>query len=399
MSTLSAATVLVAVQAMFSELVSGVLAVVVSQTRSDNETITQLLRFSGNVNIISLESFGADYQPYLKDFGPVRWSTCLRCFDYLDEQLAIGKAASIQRKCVVIVDVSEALHSTRQRSMNILTLLYLYLIDRFGCAPDDAIRFFDVYQADMIIPYHDASRHDDDFGVTISDVGRALAHVHHRTDWLSKAFPPMMDHAVFDRMVDEGDRSWIVPGKLLATSCPCSDASDALSLERLLPLLRADGVNTLISLNFDIHYDRKVCSSFGIRQVELPFEDGGNPPDHVTQRFFDIMRSPGSVVALHCKAGLGRTGTLAAMYLAVDHSFSAREAIAWCRLCRPGCVIGPQQHFLEEFVIRGFSDLRNPTPVLTRKRALAVQLSPRPARSGTPSRDVLRYPTPQRLRQ
>mmetsp|Transcript_35642 Transcript_35642/g.71425 ORF Transcript_35642/g.71425 Transcript_35642/m.71425 type:complete len:115 (+) Transcript_35642:2-346(+) len=29
-----------------------------------------------------------------------------------------------------------------------------------------------------------------------------------------------------------------------------------------------------------------------------------------------------------------------------NKGFSAREAIAWMRLCRPGCVIGQQQHFL-----------------------------------------------------
>ncbi len=31
--------------------------------------------------------------------------------------------------------------------------------------------------------------------------------------------------------------------------------------------------------------------------------------------------------------------------------FSAKEAIAWMRLCRPGSVLGHQQHFLLMFVI------------------------------------------------
>ena len=51
-------------------------------------------------------------------------------------------------------------------------------------------------------------------------------------------------------------------------------------------------------------------------------------------------------MALHCMAGLGRTGTLLSLALMRDYQFTAREAIAWCRLCRPGCVIGPQQQFL-----------------------------------------------------
>ena len=37
-----------------------------------------------------------------------------------------------------------------------------------------------------------------------------------------------------------------------------------------------------------------------------------------------------------------------AIYIMKYFNFTAREAIAWLRICRPGCVIGPQQHFLAE---------------------------------------------------
>ncbi|MGH0132814.1 UNVERIFIED_CONTAM: hypothetical protein FKN15_050678 [Acipenser sinensis] len=47
-------------------------------------------------------------------------------------------------------------------------------------------------------------------------------------------------------------------------------------------------------------------------------------------------------------AGLGRTGTLIACYLMKHYKFTAAETIAWIRICRPGSIIGPQQHFLEE---------------------------------------------------
>lgn len=47
-------------------------------------------------------------------------------------------------------------------------------------------------------------------------------------------------------------------------------------------------------------------------------------------------------------AGLGRTGTLIACYIMKHYRFTHSEAIAWVRICRPGSIIGPQQHFLEE---------------------------------------------------
>ncbi len=46
---------------------------------------------------------------------------------------------------------------------------------------------------------------------------------------------------------------------------------------------------------------------------------------------------------MHCKAGLGRTGTLIACYMMKHYQMTAAECIAWLRIVRPGSVIGPQQ--------------------------------------------------------
>jgi hypothetical protein len=52
---------------------------------------------------------------------------------------------------------------------------------------------------------------------------------------------------------------------------------------------------------------------------------------------------------VHCKAGLGRTGVLICAYMIKHFGFSAEEAMGYIRVCRPGSVIGPQQHYLVHY--------------------------------------------------
>lgn len=51
---------------------------------------------------------------------------------------------------------------------------------------------------------------------------------------------------------------------------------------------------------------------------------------------------------MHCKAGLGRTGSLIGCYIMKHWRWTALETIAWLRICRPGSIIGHQQDWLEE---------------------------------------------------
>ena len=63
-----------------------------------------------------------------------------------------------------------------------------------------------------------------------------------------------------------------------------------------------------------------------------------------------IVENTQHAVAVHCKAGLGRTGTGICAYMMHEAGMTAEEAIGYCRLCRPGSVVGCQQHFLKVLV-------------------------------------------------
>ena len=66
----------------------------------------------------------------------------------------------------------------------------------------------------------------------------------------------------------------------------------------------------------------------------------------LVQSFLQLCEAEKGAIAVHCKAGLGRTGTNIAAYMIKHYGYSAKETIAWCRLCRPGSVVGPQQQYL-----------------------------------------------------
>jgi hypothetical protein len=84
----------------------------------------------------------------------------------------------------------------------------------------------------------------------------------------------------------------------------------------------------------------------GLKHYELFFPDGTPPPEAQAKRFLKIAETEPGVIAVHCKAGLGRTGTLILMWAMKHFKLTAKEAIGYLRVARPGSIIGPQQQFL-----------------------------------------------------
>ena len=84
----------------------------------------------------------------------------------------------------------------------------------------------------------------------------------------------------------------------------------------------------------------------GFKHSDLYFLDGSVPSEEIVQRFMEIGEGEAGAVAVHCKAGLGRTGTLIGLFAMKNFGFPPAEFIGWIRICRPGSVLGPQQQFL-----------------------------------------------------
>lgn len=105
------------------------------------------------------------------------------------------------------------------------------------------------------------------------------------------------------------------------------------------------GVDKVIRLNEE-KYDKRFFTDKGISHNDLFFVDGSTPPDNIVQDFLKVVEDhfdkPGTKgIAIHCKAGLGRTGTLIGMWAMKHFKIPAEAFIGWIRIARPGSILGP----------------------------------------------------------
>jgi protein tyrosine phosphatase (PTP) superfamily phosphohydrolase (DUF442 family) len=92
--------------------------------------------------------------------------------------------------------------------------------------------------------------------------------------------------------------------------------------------LVAAGVTTLVDLRAEPASPAADApiEAIGLRVVHLPVRDGQTPSEDQIARFLQVVRDSPGTVLLHCGAGVGRTGSMAAAYLVATGQASGLDA-------------------------------------------------------------------------
>ncbi|HHD15837.1 MAG TPA: hypothetical protein ENK47_03935 [Euryarchaeota archaeon] len=131
--------------------------------------------------------------------------------------------------------------------------------------------------------------------------------------------------------------NWIVEGELLASVYP-------VEVEYLLHLRDEEGIGSAVNLS-EYPWPVEWTRITGIECVHFPVPDMGVPTSDDASRIIDFIISSSRLVMVHCAAGIGRTGTIAALYL-VEKGMGAGDAIATVRRRRPGSIQTREQEKL-----------------------------------------------------
>jgi cell division cycle 14 len=333
------------------------------------------------------------YVGYCDDFGPMNASSVLQFIEMLDDLIQANP-----KKNLIYCAEEGKRHLT-----NAAFLLGAYAILARNETPEQVWERFSSLPPGTFEHYRDATFSRPTFRLSLFDCWNGLAQGK-ALGWIDaiRGKPGCIDKEEYDHYDNplNGDLHVVVPGKFVAFRGPrdlpggaeyrdCGECRE-FAPRYYIDIFNALGVRSVVRLN-ERQYDSSAFESSGIRHIELPFEDCTAPPNPVVAAFLRAADASDGLLAVHCKAGLGRTGTLIALYMMRHHGFTARAAMGWLRIMRPGSVIGEQQDYLCSVDRAVVSAARRPAGSFSARSipALLLPLEPRLTRVASADSAIL----------
>ncbi|XP_053558382.1 dual specificity protein phosphatase CDC14B isoform X3 [Bombina bombina] len=286
------------------------------------------------------------YENFYADFGPLNLAMLYRYCCKLNKKVKFP----FRYLCSFSLAKKKIIHYTScdpKKQANAAFLIGSYAIIYLNKLPEDIHRILQGLNINFLA-FRDASFGTCNFHLTLLDCFHAV-HKALQYDFLDFNSFDVEEYQHYER-AENGDFNWIIPKKFLAFSGPhpkskMENGYPHHAPEAYFPYFRRHNISTIIRLNKKM-YDAKRFTDAGFEHHDLFFIDGSTPSDSIVKKFLNICENADGGIAVHCKAGLGRTGTLIGCYMMKHYRMTAAETIAWVRICRPGSVIGPQQQFL-----------------------------------------------------
>lgn len=285
-----------------------------------------------------------DYLPFCLDFGPVNlatihefWQTVKKFWDHQDLQ-----------DTELVYYLEEDIHARSNGAF----LLAAFLMIELKFTPDEVWLPFSRFDEESFETFRDATFiQPQNYNLTIKACLDGL----YRSMQNGFYDPATFDIAEFRYLNDPNlaDMNVVCP-KFVAFRGPSRRKVEICPGVFLFPprhykaVFKEMGVTTIIRLNEADTYKPEQFEREGFKHFDLYFDDCSVPTLATVDKFLSIVEGEDGMVAVHCKAGLGRTGTMIAVYLMKHYGWTASECIGWLRIVRPGSVIGPQQQFLHE---------------------------------------------------
>lgn len=313
---------------------------------NDNHTLYEIKKdkkkffFSSNIQ--------ENYIPYCLDFGPITYDSIIQFCQFIN--IKFNDIRLNNRPLIYYCDDDE------KNRTNTAFLLACYLLLEHKYTPQKALKpFINIYPYPFR-NYRDPSYEISNETISIRDCIYGLYKAI-QYNWL--------EYEKFD--IDNYNKNYnniklnytCIIQKFIAFSSPFNknflinhidhdEYNHCAEPIEYIEIFKKQFVTTVVRLNEPL-YDKKEFTDNNINHYDLFFEDCTIPSIDIVKKFLKICVNTRGVIAVHCKSGIGRTGTLIAIWILLNYDITAKEVIGFLRIIRPGCIIGIQQKFLEDF--------------------------------------------------